>query len=67
LVSCGYELPIRDVDGGQPSRIFHRQGAQPNRIEQLENGGVRADPERQRSNRDNGKPGIAPQHPSAMA
>ena len=48
-------------------RILHRQRAQKNLIEQSENRGVRADPQRQSEDRDRCKAGRLAEHPRAKA
>jgi hypothetical protein len=48
------------------SRLFHRQGADAHRVEQLKDGGVGADAERQRQDRHDRERRVHPEQPCAV-
>jgi hypothetical protein len=59
--------PRRDPKVVEPARIRDRQAPQPHRVEELEDGGVGADSERERQNRDQRKRRLEAQAPRAVA
>src|SRR6185312_5620669 len=65
------EIPLApgvaiEMNDGERCRVLHRQRAQPYRIDQLEDGRVRADAQRQRQHRHRRKAGRLRQHPHAI-
>jgi hypothetical protein len=56
-----------EMDDGQTAGIFDGQGAQANRVDQLKNGGVRANAERERKNGYCGEARRLPQNAKAVA
>ena len=57
---------VRDLQLGQLLRMRHRQQPQADRIQQLENGRVRPDPQSQRQRGYGEKSGAALEQPRAM-
>ena len=56
---AGTVVATRDLDLDELFGVRHRERAQPERVEQLEDGGVRADAQRQRQDRDRREAGFS--------
>jgi len=67
LIEPHAAMAARDADFSQFAWLFDRQAAQADSIQQLEDGGIRADAQGQRQNSDEGKSRIETEQARAVA
>ncbi len=64
---AGAPLAVGNPHSPQLFGVFHRNSAQPDRVDELEDGGVGADSQRESQNRYDGKPWTEAKQPQSVA